>query len=147
MVDQTNKKDAGKPPMELVDPYAIQQLARVLEFGANKYAPNQWRGGIEWTRVTAAVLRHTFAFLDGETFDQETGLHHMAHVMCEAMFLVNFVQTHRDMDDRYQLVEDLPWDAEAKENEKFFAPIDFPWHEVDSMTQETHGKATKSCGC
>lgn len=109
MADQNQKKDAGKPPMELVDPYAIEQLSRVLGFGAQKYEPNGWRAGIEWTRVAAAVLRHTYAFLNGETNDPETGLHHMAHAMCEAMFLVNYQQTHPEKDDRY--VTPLDWET------------------------------------
>jgi hypothetical protein len=49
-----------------------------------------------------ALLRHTFKFIRGETYDEETGLHHMAHVMCNAMFLVNWSVTHPELDDRYR---------------------------------------------
>ena len=97
----SQKQDAGKVPMALIDPYAMQELAHVLKFGATKYSPNGWRKGIEWTRTVSALLRHVYKFLDGETHDPETGLNHMAHVMCNAMFLVNFEKTHPELDDRF----------------------------------------------
>jgi hypothetical protein len=99
---QEQKKDAGKVRMELIDPYAMEQLAAVLTFGATKYEANGWRKGIAWMRTCGALLRHTFKFIRGETYDEETGLHHMAHVMCNAMFLVNWSVTHPELDDRYR---------------------------------------------
>lgn len=100
MANQEQKKDAGKVRMDLLDPYALEQLAQVLTFGAEKYEANGWRKGIAWMRTVGALLRHTFAFMQGQTYDPETGLHHMAHVMCNAMFLVNWSETHPELDDR-----------------------------------------------
>src|SRR3990172_13351912 len=40
------KHDSAKPMMNLLDAYAMEQLALVLTFGAAKYAPNNWRKGI-----------------------------------------------------------------------------------------------------
>ena len=96
------KLDADKPAMELLSPIAIEELTKVLAFGAKKYSANNWRSGLAWTRVIAAILRHTFAYLRGETHDPETGLSHMAHVLAEAMFLVEFEVTHPELDDRYK---------------------------------------------
>ena len=107
---QTQKKDAGKPRMELLDPLALTQLAEVLTFGAQKYEADGWRKGIEWSRTVGALLRHTTKFMSGETYDEETGLHHMAHVMCNAMFLVNWATTHPELDDRP--VIKTPWVCE-----------------------------------
>lgn len=100
MTNQEQKKDAGKVPFDLLDPLALTELARVLEFGAAKYSPNGWRKGIEWSRTVAAILRHVMAFQSGDTHDPETGLNHMAHIMCNAMFLVNYETTHPELDDR-----------------------------------------------
>lgn len=97
---QGKKFDGGKPRMELISPYAIEELAKVLTFGAKKYADRNWEQGFAWSRAIAAVLRHSFAYLRGETHDPETGLSHMAHVLCEAMFLVHFEKTHPSLDDR-----------------------------------------------
>jgi hypothetical protein len=94
------KHDGEKPRMDLISPIAIFALARVLTFGAKKYAARNWENGFTWCRPIAAILRHTFAYLMGETHDPETGESHMAHVMCEAMFLTHFEKTHPELDDR-----------------------------------------------
>ena len=86
--------------MELISPIALFALARVLRFGAKKYADRNWEKGFAWSRAVGAIMRHTAAYLGGETLDPETGESHMAHVMCEAMFLVEFEQTHPEKDDR-----------------------------------------------
>lgn len=99
------KHDGEKPRMDLVSPVAAVELAKVLTFGAKKYAAHNWRKGIAYTRCIAAILRHTYAYLAGETLDPETGLSHMAHVMCEAMFLVEYENSRPEFDDRYKKEE------------------------------------------
>lgn len=84
------KHDAEKPPLDLLDATALLEVGRVLEFGAKKYAPNNWRGGISRERLIAATLRHTLAAASGERNDPETGLSHLAHAMCELMFALHF---------------------------------------------------------
>ena len=95
------KLDAGKPPMDLLDRYAMEQIARVLAFGADKYSAHNWRGGIRYSRLIAAALRHLHAFNDGEDKDQETGLSHIAHAGCCIMFLLWMEHMRSDMDDRW----------------------------------------------
>lgn len=85
----TYKADAGKPRYDLLPATAIDEMAKILTFGAEKYAPNSWRhveDGIE--RYRAALLRHTFAMQAGEINDKESGLPHAAHAMCCAAFIV-----------------------------------------------------------
>jgi hypothetical protein len=95
------KFDGDKPRMDLLDAYAIEQLSKVLTFGATKYAAHNWRKGIAKGRLIAAALRHLFAYLRGEDTDPETGLSHAAHAMCCCMFLLGL--EHRvDLDDRYK---------------------------------------------
>ncbi len=65
-------------------------VAEVLRFGAKKYAPRNWEKGISYTRCYAAALRHVFAHRSGEKLDPETNLPHMAHAICEVMFLIAF---------------------------------------------------------
>lgn len=95
------KFDQDKPRMDLLDAYAMEQLALVLTYGAKKYAPNNWRKGISFSRLIAAMLRHTFLFMLGKDNDEETGLCHMAHAMCCAMFLVWMAKHKRSYDDRW----------------------------------------------
>lgn len=95
------KHDQDKPNMALLDGYAIEQLTRVLDFGAQKYAAHNWRNGLQKSRLIAAALRHLFAYLRGEDLDPESGLSHVAHAMCCCMFLLGL--EHRpELDDRWK---------------------------------------------
>ena len=101
MATQGVKFDADKPRMDLLDAYAIEQLALVLSFGAKKYDSHNWRKGIAKGRLIAAALRHLFAYLRGEDKDAETGLSHAAHAMCCCMFLLG-LEHRADLDDRWK---------------------------------------------
>lgn len=96
------KFDSGKPDMSLLSSLAIEELTKVLDFGAKKYAANNWRKGILISKLIAATLRHMFALLRGETKDPETGLHHAAHAMCECMFIIETLEVmDKSLDDRF----------------------------------------------
>jgi Domain of unknown function (DUF5664) len=96
------KYDGDKPPMHLLSNEALVQIAKVMQFGAQKYAAHNWRKGFDWSRSLAAALRHINAFNDGEDTDPESGLSHMAHAACNLMFLIEFEKTHKHLDDRYK---------------------------------------------
>jgi hypothetical protein len=96
------KHDGEKPPMSLLDRKALEEVAKVLGFGAKKYAAHNWRGGISQDRLMSALLRHVHAFLDGEDNDPESGLPHLAHAGCCLMFALNMHLTRPDMDDRHK---------------------------------------------
>lgn len=95
------KYDSDKPRLDLLDPYAIEQLAHVLTFGAAKYEAHNWRRGITTSRLIAALLRHVFAYLRGEDRDAETKLSHIAHAMCCCMFILG-LQHRTECDDRWK---------------------------------------------
>lgn len=96
------KFDGEKPRMDLLDPLALEGLATVLTFGAQKYAAHNWRKGIANTRLIAAMLRHLFAIMRGEDLDPESGLPHIDHVGCCWMFLSNNMKVRPEMDDRWR---------------------------------------------
>ena len=96
------KDDSSKSPMHLIDGYALEQLAKVLAFGAEKYAPHNWRKGLAQTRLISAAMRHLSAFNGGQDTDPETGLHHAAHAMCCCMFMVWMSANKPQFDDRYK---------------------------------------------
>lgn len=100
MTEGAMKHDAGKNRMDLLDPVAIEKLAEVLTFGAQKYEPGNWMKGISYGRLIAAALRHIFSFMRGEDCDPESGLSHIAHAMCCCMFLLWMSQNRTDLDDR-----------------------------------------------
>lgn len=96
------KYDGEKPRMDLLDAKALESLAQVLTFGAKKYAAHNWRNGIEYSRLTAAMLRHLMAIQRGEDVDPESGLPHIDHLGCCWMFLSNLSKTRPDLDDRWK---------------------------------------------
>lgn len=87
-LNEGQKYDSNKPMYNLLPANAIDSMARVMTFGAIKYAPNSWQkvdNALE--RYRAALLRHTFAIQRGELLDPESGLPHSAHIMCCAAFI------------------------------------------------------------
>lgn len=96
------KHDGGKSPISLIPRSAILAEAEVLRFGAEKYAAHNWRKGMHWSRMIDAALRHLFAFADGEDDDVESGISHLAHAKCCLSFLIEYLTTHPDLDDRYK---------------------------------------------
>lgn len=74
--------------MELLPLVAIRSVADVMTFGANKYADNGWKSLPDAKRrYTGAMLRHLTAIEEGEEVDPESGLPHISHVTCNAVFL------------------------------------------------------------
>lgn len=96
------KHDGGKPRMDLLDPGFLLDVARVLTFGADKYGAHNWRGGIDASRLYAAIQRHLNAFWSGQDTDPETGLSHLAHAACGLMFLHWTVANRPERDDRWR---------------------------------------------
>lgn len=96
------KHDQEKPDMSLISSIALLKVAQVMTFGKKKYSANNWRGGIVWTRLLAASIRHVFAYLGGESKDPETGYSHLAHACCCLFMILEFEDTRPDLDDRYK---------------------------------------------
>lgn len=94
--------DTGKARMDLLSPVAMEGVAIVLAFGAKKYAEHNWRKGMKWGRTIGSLLRHTYKFMAGEDIDLESGLPHVDHIACNAMFLQEYYRTHKHLDDRFK---------------------------------------------
>ena len=102
MSDEAKKYDTEKVKMELLPSDALEEIAKVLTFGAKKYASWNWAKGLAYSRLTGAALRHLLAWKDGQDKDPETGLSHLAHLGCCVLFLL-WMEKHRpDMDDRFK---------------------------------------------
>jgi len=85
------KFDDDKPMMHLVPLISVEAVAKVMTFGAKKYAPNGWKSVPNAVnRYNSAMLRHMVAIQKGETIDPDSGLPHIDHIACNAMFLSYF---------------------------------------------------------
>jgi hypothetical protein len=94
--------NSGKPQLNyiLTAPHAMQGLAEVMEFGANKYSRHNWKKGFPFTKLLDSMLRHLQAFANGEDVDPESGLPHVYHIHWNAMVLSEQFHTHPELDDR-----------------------------------------------
>lgn len=94
------KQDSGKLRYDLFPVEALEEITKVLNFGASKYAPRSWEAGMAWGRLYAAVLRHMTAWFIGEEYDKESGISHLAHAGCSIVFLLTYARRNSGTDDR-----------------------------------------------
>jgi hypothetical protein len=52
------KFDKGKAPLSWIPRTVIEQEAQVFAHGAEKYGRNNYKKGMDWSRVLDAALRH-----------------------------------------------------------------------------------------
>jgi hypothetical protein len=95
------KDNVGKPRVDLLPMKALEQMAAVLGYGADKYRPHNWRLGLLWSETLGSAMRHLMRFQDGEDLDPETGMPHLAHAMCQVGFLLEYSITSTGTDDRF----------------------------------------------
>jgi hypothetical protein len=110
------RDDEGKPEFHLIPSEALSELGRVYSFGAKKYAPYNWERGMSWSRCFNSLLRHLFAYWDGEKNDPETGLNHMAHVTWNAIALLVYSLRGIGIDDRKASFLSAQQNKEASES-------------------------------
>lgn len=83
------KFDNSKLRYSLIPLDALQDVVKVLEFGAKKYAPDNWKYVDKaQERYWDAAMRHIVAYKLEDKADSETGLSHLAHAVCCLLFLL-----------------------------------------------------------
>lgn len=86
--------------MELFPHEALYGGAAALTYGAAKYAEWNWAKGMNRTRLAGALLRHLFLWLSRQTYDEDSGLPHLWHVMACAAMLTASEARDIGVDDR-----------------------------------------------
>ena len=96
------KNDSGKPTYDLIPFELLADVNKVLEHGRKSYGLNNWRKekGFKMSRPFNALLRHMFAWWSGEDNDKQTGISHLAHAMCNLLFLMHHFKYNKETDDR-----------------------------------------------
>lgn len=106
-VEQANPKDlAGrsKPSMGFIPVGAMESVARVMELGARKYGPYNWREQpIKKMTYAHAALRHLFAWIGGEDNDPESLQPHLAHVAACMLIVIDAMRSNACIEDRVWL--------------------------------------------
>jgi hypothetical protein len=91
------KYDDTKIRYSLIPLDSLQEVVKVLEFGAKKYAPDNWKYVDDAeARYWDAAMRHIVAYKLEDKTDSETGLSHLAHAICCLLFLINFDNSQQE---------------------------------------------------
>lgn len=99
------EKGVKEERYDLLPKEALDAIARVYAFGAEKYADHNWRKGYEWSKSYAALQRHVTAFWSGETHDPESGLPHLGHAGFHIFAMLTWLAEQGEggeFDDRYR---------------------------------------------
>lgn len=114
-VIEFKKADTGKVRWSLIPWDALLGALHVLEFGADKYGPDNWQNGADWSRYFNALQRHLLAWWMGEKADADTGRSHLHHALCCLLFLAAYEMRGIGKDDRPSLPDD-PSPTTASDN-------------------------------
>ncbi len=95
-----NKEGESKDPYELIPFKALHEVVKVLGFGKNKHGVDNWKGVKDTNQFIGAALRHICAWKRGEKVDSETGIDHLAHAVCDLLFLqeLKYIKEEENVD-------------------------------------------------
>lgn len=99
--ETTGGEKGAKPEAYNLLPWdELDEVARLYHRGAQKYEPDNWKRGYDWSLSFSSLIRHVTAFWRGESLDSETKCHHLASVAFHALTLMYFEKHHPELDDR-----------------------------------------------
>lgn len=96
------RENEGKPRWSLVPQSSLLPMVRVLEFGADKYTPNNWQKGLTINEICESLKRHLDSFMEGEDNDKESKISHIGHIQANALFLSWMMENRPDLDNRFK---------------------------------------------
>lgn len=102
-LDQNPKEVVGnlKPSMSAVPPIALFALGAAMQDGANKYGKFNWRDSdVKITVFYNAMMRHLEDWYAGNDYADDSGIHHLAHLMASAAILLDAECNYILIDDR-----------------------------------------------
>jgi hypothetical protein len=86
--------------VDLIPADFILEVGRCYGYGGMKYSEDNWRRGYPWRWSLAAMFRHIYAWIKGESVDPESGFHHLAHATWHLATLYTFERECLGTDDR-----------------------------------------------
>lgn len=102
IVDETTGGMKGQKNVRLhaIPVEALWELGKAYAYGEDKYADYNFRKGYKWSLSYDAMQRHQWLFWNRQDYDQESGIHHLAHSLWHNLTLLFFALTGRGTDDR-----------------------------------------------
>ena len=104
---QSNPKQASgdkKLPLHLVPFSAIAEETPAYLVGMLKYGRNNWRvSGVLASTYVSAILRHLWAFMEGEDYDIETRASHLGSIRACCGIMIDAKEHGKLIDDRNYL--------------------------------------------
>lgn len=91
----------AKVPLHLVPPALAIGVAEALKNGADKYGAYNFRDSkIAGSVYMAAILRHLYAWWDGENKASDSGIHHLKHIGASVALMLDAMAAGTFDDDR-----------------------------------------------
>lgn len=128
----------GKAPLADLPWLALVWVAKVIQYGAWKYARNDWWKGMKWVEeISNSLERHFAKWILGEDIDDESGLPHLAHLATDILYLFTWTLIGVGVDDRMKVSKDLIKQAFDPMQNPFLKPkeekvLEIPYQEEPS---------------
>ena len=130
----TNPKDGiglTKSALSVVSLPPIYEMALAMMEGALKYGRHNYRkAGVRYSVYFDAMIRHLFAWYEGQNRAEDSGVHHLGHAMACCSILLDDILAHESIgiDDRPPVVHDDEWLAKfnsrvAELKERYPEPV------------------------
>jgi hypothetical protein len=103
------KDDSGKLEWTLIPWTAMRIVLQVFQFGAKKYAPDNWkRVPNARHRYVNAAMRHLTAHLEGEILDPESEFPHLAHAAASLLMCLGLPKEEKAVVNTVAFVSEPP---------------------------------------
>ena len=153
MSEQGRKYDDGKLRYDLIPVLALEETAKVVTKGAEKYDDENWKLVPEGRRrYLAAAMRHIQQWRKGEIYDEEMGTHHIANAISNLMFILEKeLQGWKDISEQQDISQEELKDyigfcvdrnmfdkQQELESKLWYPPVEKgenPWIEYDGSGQ------------
>ena len=99
---EATKADKGKVSYSSIPQLALLEVAKGFTHGKNKYGLFNYSGKMNVLRYIDALDRHKTQYLINSDKDDidESGIHHLALVACNALMALDSIITNKSVDDR-----------------------------------------------
>lgn len=135
MNNQEIKADNGKPRVTLVPLEIIRNIARVREFGIQKYKEKESWKSVEVERYRDAMFRHLMLYIeDPYGLDEESGLPHLWHLACNVAFLCD-LEKGKFKDNKVDIKEFKSFRDFFKEEKSYVDCDGFDWKKCDYVKE------------